>query len=228
MSVKILKPGESFPPTSESDSSGLLAIGGSLDVFSLKTAYLNGIFPWYSVGEPLMWWFPDPRMVLFPEELHVSKSMKKLLKSERFSVTCDKEFDSVINLCRDANGRSSETWITEEMINAYIEFHRAGYAHSVEVWENGDLAGGFYGVAIGRMFFGESMFFLRKNASKYGFIKFTQYLRECGFYVIDCQVFTSHLVSLGAVMIPGSDFTLLLARNRSSGLEEKVVFRETI
>lgn len=228
MSIKILRKGDPFPLPGEADKSGLLAIGGTLDISTLRSAYSKGIFPWYSKGEPIMWWSPDPRMVLFPDMLHVSRSMEKLLKTNAFKVTCNRNFEKVINYCRSIDNRGSETWITDEMVDAYINFNKEGYAHSVEVWAEGILVGGFYGVAIGQVFFGESMFFIKKNASKFGFIKFTRYLGEKNFSLIDCQIYTEHLSSLGAIEISGKDFQRILKNRIPDSNDEKTVFKGEI
>ncbi|MEN8154662.1 MAG: leucyl/phenylalanyl-tRNA--protein transferase [Acidobacteriota bacterium] len=198
MAVIILDRTKPFPPMDSIDESGLVAVGGSLTLKRLVEAYSKGIFPWYSEGEPVLWWSPDPRVVLFPEELHVSKSMKRELNRKKFSVTVDKEFEKVMLYCRETRADKEGSWITNDMIEAYKEFHYAGYAHSVEVWDGGKLVGGFYGVSMGKIFFGESMFYLKKNASKFGFIKFVLNLKKLGFRLIDCQVDTDHLKSFGA------------------------------
>jgi leucyl/phenylalanyl-tRNA--protein transferase len=224
MGIVYLNKGDPFPDPNRVEESGLLAIGGELNVKTLLSAYSLGIFPWYSKGEPLMWWSPDPRMVLFPEEIHISGTMRKLLKKNIFNVTCNKNFESVIEKCRSTGSRANGTWITDEMVCAYTDFHRAGYAHSIEVWEGDELVGGFYGVSIGKIFFGESMFHLKKNASKYGFIKFVEYLKDREFILIDCQVYTKHMASLGACEITGEEFKRILKKGISTALNEKVGF----
>ena len=196
-----------FPPVHLAEPEGVLAIGGDLSVERLLLAYRNGIFPWYSDGEPILWWTPDPRFVLFPERLHVSKSMHRLLKTGRFQVTLDRAFPKVIRECQKTPRRNQPgTWLTGAMLNAYCRLHEAGYAHSVEVWEDDVLAGGLYGVSLGRCFFGESMFTKVSNASKVGLIGLVDRLREWEFPLIDCQVETAHLASLGAEPIPRVEF----------------------
>ncbi len=195
-----------FPPVDEAEEDGLLAAGGDLSIDRLLLAYRSGIFPWYDEGIPL-WWCPDPRFVLYPDELRVSKSMKQLLKKDAFDFTVNKAFEQVIANCRAATRRGQDgTWITEEVLAAYIQLHKLGYAHSAEVWKNGELLGGLYGIRMGKVFFGESMFSLVSNASKYAFIKWVELLKEEGVELIDCQVYTEHLESLGARMIPRKNF----------------------
>jgi leucyl/phenylalanyl-tRNA--protein transferase len=199
-----------FPPVDQSEPDGLLAIGGDLTVARLLNAYRKGIFPWYEGNTPL-WWCPDPRFVLYPEELKVSKSMRALLKRDTFDFTINRDFPSVIRACKDSPRRGQDgTWINDEVIRAYMKLHELGYAHSAEVWQDGVLAGGLYGIRLGRVFFGESMFSGVSNASKYTFIRYATQLREEGVALIDCQVYTSYLESLGAKMIPRSRFTATL------------------
>ena len=201
-----------FPPPQLALEEGLLAVGGGLSRERLLLAYSMGIFPWYSEGEPILWWSPDPRMVLFPERLHVSKSLRQTLRSGRFEVTMDQAFRRVIRACADAPGRGSEgTWITPAMIAAYTDLHEAGYAHSVEAWRDGELAGGLYGVSLGACFFGESMFSAQSNASKAALAGLTERLMAWGFGLIDCQVANDHLRSLGAEEVSRERFLLLLA-----------------
>ena len=201
-----------FPPVHLAEPDGLLAIGGDLTVERLLLAYKNGIFPWYE-GEHILWWCPDPRFVLFPDELKISKSMKQLIKKEEFQFTINKAFEEVINNCKTINRKGQEgTWITNEVKKAYTLLHKKGIAHSAEVWKNGVLAGGLYGIRLGKVFFGESMFSKQSNASKYAFIKYTEYLNEEGVEIIDCQVYTEHLESLGARMIPRKEFISLLKK----------------
>ena len=191
---------------------GLLAVGGDLTVARLLAAYRRGIFPWYSAGQPILWWSPDPRMVLFPEKLHVSRSLRKTLRRNRFRLTVDHDFEAVIAACAEPRRDEAGTWITEEMRLAYIRLHRAGHAHSVEAWEGDRLVGGLYGVAIGRVFFGESMFSRVSDASKVAFACFVRHLAASGFELVDCQVHSAHLASLGAETIPRHRFTTLLDR----------------
>lgn len=199
-----------FPPVHLSEPDGLLAIGGDLSPERLLLAYRKGIFPWYE-GEYILWWSPDPRCVLFPEELKISHSMKQLLKRNVFEFTTDKAFGEVIKNCKQINRKSqASTWITDEVENAYMQMHQLGYAHSVEVWQDGNLAGGLYGLRIGKVFFGESMFSHVTNASKYAFIKYVQQMQADGVELVDCQVHTAHLESMGARLIPRRDFLHLL------------------
>lgn len=198
-----------FPDVSEASSEGLLAIGGDLSPERLIHAYSNGIFPWFENEEPILWWSPDPRFVLFPEDLKVSKSMKQILKRNSFEVTVNKAFKSVIEACAEAKrGGQNGTWITEQMIKAYDKLHQLGYAKSVEVWKNNRLVGGLYGIDLGnRVFSGESMFTKVSNASKFGFIVFVQ---NSNYSVIDCQIHTKHLESLGARHISRKDYLKFL------------------
>ncbi len=196
-----------FPPPDKADPDGLLAFGGDLDPDRLLIAYRMGIFPWFNPGDPILWWSPDPRMVLYPSHLHVSKDMRRILRKGLFSISYDTNFNAVINACKDIQRKDqSGTWITDEMARAYEELHKRGYAHSVEVWQNGELVGGLYGVSLGACFFGESMFSQVSNASKTGFITFVQDLARNGFQMIDCQVYTDHLARLGAEEIPRNRF----------------------
>lgn len=196
-----------FPPVEDALEDGLLAIGGDLSTERLLLAYSYGIFPWFNEDEPPLWWSPDPRFVLFPGELKVSKSMQRLIKQERFEFRVDTAFPDVIYQCSRAHRPGQDgTWISNEVIEAYTELHRLGYAHSAEAWRDGELAGGLYGVLLGKVFFGESMFSRESNASKYAFIKWVEALKEQGIVMIDCQVFTGHLESLGARMISREAF----------------------
>lgn len=200
-----------FPPPYLADEDGLLAVGGDLSCERLLLAYSMGIFPWYIESSPIFWWSPDPRLVLFPEELHVSRSLKQIIKKQIFTITTDKAFEEVIRNCATIKRRGSKgTWLTEEMINAYIDLHRLNYAHSCESWYNGELVGGLYGVAIGGVFFGESMFTKMSNASKVAFVKTVESLNSWGFVIIDCQVQTKHLMSFGARLIPRKQFLKIL------------------
>ncbi|MBB4119399.1 leucyl/phenylalanyl-tRNA--protein transferase [Mesonia hippocampi] len=204
-----------FPPAHLATHDGLLAIGGDLSVERLILAYHSGIFPWFEEESPLLWWSPDPRMVLYPEQLKISKSMKKLIRNKAFKVTINKSFTEVISNCAQVKRKDQEdTWITTNMINAYCELHELGWAHSVEVWDvNEKLIGGLYGILLKDkgVFCGESMFTHVSNASKYGFISFVQYLhQEYNIKLIDCQVYTKHLDSLGAKTIPRAKFLSFL------------------
>jgi leucyl/phenylalanyl-tRNA--protein transferase len=203
---------ENFPDVSEANGDGLLAIGGDLSEERLLLAYHSGIFPWFSKGDPILWWSPDPRFVLFPDKLRVSKSMKKLIRDKEFQVTFNQNFESVIENCATIKREGqADTWITEEMKEAYINLHKQGYAKSVEVWRHGlsnspKLVGGLYGIDLGNVFCGESMFSAEANASKFGFIKWVQHLQNKKYDLIDCQVHTPHLESLGAEMISRERF----------------------
>jgi leucyl/phenylalanyl-tRNA--protein transferase len=189
---------------------GLLAVGGDLSEDRLLLAYRSGIFPWYGPGQPILWWSPDPRLVLFPDRLRVARSLAKTIRKAAFSITIDQAFDAVINACAEPRPGQAGTWIIPEMMAAYRELHAAGYAHSVECWQEGKLAGGLYGVAIGRTFFGESMFARTTDASKVAFVGLVRQLSRWGFPLIDCQVYTAHLASLGAEMIPRRKFIRML------------------
>ncbi len=206
MALFVLEDNKGFPPVHMAEPDGLLAIGGDLSAERLLHAYRKGIFPWYE-GTPILWWCPNPRFVLFPAELKVSKSMKTLLKKNAFDFTVDKAFDQVIAQCKTIVRKDQDgTWINEEVQQAYIRLHELGFAHSAEVWKNGKLEGGLYGIRMGKIFFGESMFSNQSNASKYAFISYVQLLIEQGVELIDCQVYTEHLESLGAVMITREEF----------------------
>lgn len=199
-----------FPPVHLAEPDGLLAVGGDLTQERLLLAYRSGIFPWYE-GQHVLWWSPDPRFVLFPDQLRVSKSMQQLLKRKAFTFTINKDFAGVINNCKTITRREQAgTWITAEVKQAYIQLHQAGYAHSAEVWLDGELVGGLYGIRLGNVFCGESMFSKVSNASKYAFISYVQVLKQQGVQLIDCQVYTPHLESLGAEMIDRSTFIALL------------------
>ncbi len=212
MPLHILDEQIKFPPVEDSVEDGLLAMGGDLSEKRLLLAYKNGIFPWYEGDIPL-WWCPDPRFVLFPEELKVSKSMKQLLKRNAFTFTTNKAFESVIHHCKETKRNEQfGTWITDEVENAFIKLHHAGYAHSAEAWINDKLVGGLYGVRLGKIFFGESMFSLESNASKYALLSYVHLLEKENIAMIDCQVYTQHLESLGARMIARKEFITLLNR----------------
>lgn len=188
-----------FPNPELSDEDGLLAIGGDLEAERILLAYCNGIFPWYSDESPILWWSPNPRFVLYPEELKISKSMGKLIRRNLYKVTIDTCFREVITECRET--RHGDTWITPEMLEAYCELHDFGFAHSIETWFEGNLVGGLYGISLGSCFFGESMFSKMDNASKIALITLTEKLKMRNFTLIDCQVYTKHLESLGAVQV---------------------------
>jgi len=199
-----------FPPVSDALEDGLLAMGGGLGPERLLLAYRNGIFPWFEGDIPL-WWCPNPRFVLFPGELRVSKSMGQLLKRKAFKFTTNTAFAGVIHYCKTNDRKGQDgTWITDEVEAAYVHLHQLGYAHSAEVWQDGVLVGGLYGIRLGAVFFGESMFSLVSNASKYAFISYVEQLLNEDVALIDCQVYTEHLESLGARMIDRPDFIQML------------------
>jgi len=204
-----------FPHPLAASPEGILAIGGDLSPERLKLSYAYGIFPWYSEESPLLWWFPDPRCVLVPSQVVISKSMRSLLRKHPYNVTLDTRFDEVILQCQTIRRPGQRgTWIQPEMVEAYVELHAAGYAHSVEIWQDTDLVGGLYGVAIGRVFFGESMFSLIPNTSKYALIILAQFLQKAGFWLIDCQENTPHLRRMGAGLMPAAEFHDVLKKNR--------------
>ncbi len=206
-----------FPPPHLATKEGLLAIGGDLTPDRLLLAYSMGIFPWYSEGQPILWWSPDPRMVLFPEEFKIPKSLEKKIRRAIFEITFDTAFNSVIEACADTNLRRSDgTWITPEMQKAYCRLHIMGYAHSVEAWCHGELAGGLYGVSLGRMFFGESMFTRIDDASKVCLAALITFAQKHDFLLIDCQVPTDHFKKLGARNIDRKQFILLLTKTISN------------
>ena len=206
-----------FPPPFLADPSGIIAVGGDLQPERLLLAYKMGIFPWYSPEDPPVWWCPDPRCVVFPEKVNISKSMRQVLRSRKFRVTFNRDFLGVMEGCRDVfRPGQHATWITDEFIASYHELHERGYVHSVEVWEEEELVGGLYGMVLGKCFFGESMFARVSNASKTGFIMMMRNLEKHNFAVVDCQIRTPHLVSLGAEMIPRSRFLELLRKNTSN------------
>ncbi|MFW0739547.1 leucyl/phenylalanyl-tRNA--protein transferase [Flavobacterium sp. T12S277] len=202
-----------FPPVSEADEEGILAIGGDLDPERLKLAYKSGIFPWFNEGEPILWWSPDPRMVLFLDELIVSKSMRNILNRKQFKVTFNQSFEAVISNCQNIkrDGQNG-TWISNEMIDAYCKLNEQGIAKSVEVWQDEVLVGGLYGIDLGHVFCGESMFSKVSNASKVAFIALVQYLKEANYKLLDCQVHNSHLESLGCREIDREAFISILKK----------------
>lgn len=210
--VKFIDIDDEFPPLECALSDGLLAVGADLSRSRLLTAYRSGIFPWYNEGEPPMWWSPDPRFVMLPESLKVSKSMRSILNTNRFDFTANKAFEEVVEQCRTiVRPEQDGTWITQDVKHAYTDLHNAGYAISGEAWRNGVLVGGLYGVRIGDVFFGESMFSIESNASKFAFIRLVRLLQSCGVKLIDCQVHTDHLERLGAFMIPRAEFVALVS-----------------
>ncbi len=204
---------DSFPPVEQAlrEPDGLLAAGGDLSPERLLAAYRRGIFPWYSRGQPILWWSPDPRAVLVPTELKIARSLAKTLRNAGFEIRFDTEFESLMRACGDKRLRPEGTWISREMREAYTRLHDLGFAHSVEVWLDGEMVGGLYGVALGRIFYGESMFSRERDASKVALKHLCDRLNERGFALIDCQMATAHLQSLGAKLIPRSEFTRLVA-----------------
>lgn len=203
-----------FPHPLLADEDGLLAMGARLDIDTLLLAYQFGIFPWTSADQPLFWYYTHPRCVLFPDKLKISKSMRPFLNGSRFTWTMDTAFKEVMTHCKHKVRSGQEgTWIFEELQSVFLELHERGHAHSVEVWEDDELVGGLYGIALGRIFFGESMFANVSNASKFGFIKLVSWLKAQGFWLIDCQQETQHLTSLGAEMISSDTFYGTLKKN---------------
>lgn len=204
-----------FPPVSEADEEGILAIGGDLSPERLQLAYKSGIFPWFNEGEPIIWWSPDPRMVLFPDELIVSKSMRNILNRKQFKVTFNQNFKDVISNCQKIKREGQEgTWISNEMIDAYCVLHAQGIAKSVEVWQDEVLVGGLYGIDLDHVFCGESMFSKVSNASKVAFIALVNYLKEGSYKLLDCQVYNSHLESLGCREIDREEFMFILENQK--------------
>ncbi|MBW2492002.1 MAG: leucyl/phenylalanyl-tRNA--protein transferase [Deltaproteobacteria bacterium] len=214
MPVFLLSDTIEFPPPHFASEDGLLAVGGDLSQERLLLAYRMGIFPWFSDNEPILWWSPDPRLVLYPHEIKISKTLKKIIKKETFRVTMDLAFNEVINQCAQVRLQKNQgTWIIEDIIKAYLRLHESGFAHSVEVWCHGKLAGGLYGVSLGKCFFGESMFNLISNASNIALVKLVEYLEKLSFDLIDCQVTTEHLIRFGAREIPRTLFLKQLEKS---------------
>jgi leucyl/phenylalanyl-tRNA--protein transferase len=205
-------PRQAFPDLSKAlqEPNGLLAFGGCLSPQRLLNAYRHGIFPWYNPGEPILWWSPNPRLVLFPEKLNISRSLHKTLRKQLFEIRFDRSFAQVISACAAPRRTDGGTWITEEMQSAYRQLHRLGVCHCVEAWQEGELVGGLYGLAIGQVFFGESMFHTKTDASKVAYVHLVQQLAAWGYKLIDCQVSSEHLLSLGAEEISRSNFQSLL------------------
>ena len=195
-----------FPHPSSANDDGIVAIGGDLSVERLILAYSNGIFPWFNEEDIPIWWSPDPRSILFTNEVKISKSMRNVFNQKKFDFTLDNDFNGVITNCRNVRIRKEGTWITDDIIRSFSQLHEMGLAHSVEVWQEGKLVGGLYGLSLGNMFFGESMFSLVSNSSKAAFIFLAKKLHEIGFEIIDCQLPTEHLSSLGAVNVPREFF----------------------
>jgi len=206
------RPDAPFPDVelAEQDPDGLLAVGGDLSPTRLINAYRQGIFPWYNPGQPILWWAPNPRTVLFPERLRVSRSLRKTLRRQLFSASVDRAFAAVLQGCAEPRGDQTGTWILPEMMDAYTRLHRRRLAHSVEVWQEQTLVGGLYGVAMGRVFFGESMFSRVSDASKVALVHLVNILRAWGYRLIDCQVYSEHLTSLGAEPVSRRQFSQLL------------------
>ena len=206
--IRWLRPGDPFPPLTQAlaEPNGLLAAGGELSAARLIEAYRNGIFPWFNHGQPILWWSPDPRMVLIPRELKVARSLGKILRNRDYEVRADTDFRQVISACAAPRATQDGTWISAEMIAAYGALHERGIAHSIETWIDGELAGGLYGVAIGRMFYGESMFARVPDASKIALVHLVRELQRRDFGMVDCQMHTRHLASFGAREIPRADF----------------------
>ena len=202
---------QAFPPVDQANKEGILAVSMNLSIVRLLEAYHKGIFPWYNADEPVLWWTPDPRMVLFPEELKISKSMRKIFRDELFKITYNQDFKAVIENCRDISRAGQDgTWISDEIIAYYTHLFNLGWVQSVEVWnQEGDLVGGLYGVLVDRVFCGESMFAKESNASKAGFISFIQEFKN-ELDLIDCQIYTKHLASLGARLIPRKEYLTYL------------------
>jgi len=198
------------------DPDGLLAVGGDLRTERLQLAYASGIFPWYSDGQPILWWSPDPRCVLFPDHIHISRSLRKTLRQRRFRVTLDQAFPEVIHACAASREETTGTWITDAMESAYNELHQQGLAHSIECWLDDRLVGGLYGLAMGRCFFGESMFSYETDASKVAFVHLAGQLRKWNYEIIDCQVENPHLISLGAESISREQFLSILEKNKDA------------
>jgi leucyl/phenylalanyl-tRNA--protein transferase len=205
-------PEQDFPLVNKAlrEPDGLLAVGGCLSQYRLLNAYRHGIFPWYNPGDPILWWSPDPRLVLFPDKLLISRSLRKTLNKNIFSVTFDRAFSEVIAACADPRKDASGTWINAEIYTAYNRLHQAGFAHSVETWFGEELVGGLYGIALGRVFFGESMFHTKTDASKVAFVTLVKQLKLWDYQLIDCQVHTKHLESFGAQEIDRDYFIKLL------------------
>jgi len=212
--IPFLGPADPFPPVEQAldNPDGLLAAGGSLSTRRLLDAYRHGIFPWFSDGDPILWWSPDPRTVLHPSRVHVSHSLRKRLRKEAFMITVDRAFAGVLDGCAAPRADDAGTWLSQAMRRAYVGLHAAGFAHSIEVWMDGELAGGIYGVAIGRMFFGESMFTRRTDASKIAMVRLAAQLDRWSCPLIDCQLETEHLLSLGAEPMPRRRFVAEVAQ----------------
>ena len=210
--ISLLHENTPFPPVEQAlrQPNGLLAAGADLSPSRLLEAYRHGIFPWFSAEDPILWWSPDPRMVLFPAEFKISRSLRKTLLRGQYQIRCDTAFEQVMRACSQPREGQNGTWIQEEMIAAYVRLHKAGYAHSIETWMDNKLVGGLYGVSIGRMFYGESMFSNKTDASKIALAYLTAQLKRWNFGMIDCQMNTAHLASLGAREITRREFLIRL------------------
>jgi leucyl/phenylalanyl-tRNA--protein transferase len=220
-----------FPDPRWATREGLLAVGGDLSPERLLLAYRTGIFPWYGENEPILWWSPNPRCVLFPQDIYVSRRLERVIGQRRFRLTCNQAFTRVVSVCADVRTQKGEqTWLVAEMKEAYQELHELGFAHSVEAWEGDELVGGLYGVALGKFFFGESMFHRRTNASKVILVQLARYLEREEFILLDCQVHNPHLASMGARDVPRDDFLGLLIKGdlAPGGNVEKVLMPELI
>lgn len=206
------KPNQAFPTLDQAleEPNGLIAVGGCLSPQRIINAYRHGIFPWFNPDEPILWWSPNPRLVLFPEKLKVSRSLNKTLRKQLFEIRLDSAFLSVIQACAEPRPEQAGTWISNEMKQAYLQLHHLGIAHSVEAWQDGELVGGLYGISLGQVFFGESMFHRKTDASKVVFVNLVKQLTNWGYRLIDCQVKSEHLVSLGAEEISRNEFANLL------------------
>jgi len=203
-----------FPPVALAEKNGLLAIGGDLSPERLLLAYRNGIFPWYSEGDPILWWSPSPRLVIYPGEFKIPGRLSRLVRQKKFTVSMDRSFRQVITACATLGDRKKKgTWITDDMLEAYCQLHAMGYAHSVECWQDNQLAGGLYGIALGSVFFGESMFSLQPNTSKIALVTLVKKLLEWNFDLIDCQMKTAHLMQFGAREISAKEFQARLAES---------------
>jgi len=222
LSIVWLEHIKDFPDPNLGDNEGLLAIGGELTPEWLLKAYRMGIFPWFNAGDPIMWWSPNPRMILYPKEFKVSKSFRNILNKKKHVVTFNRNFQEVIQYCGEIKRMGQEgTWLTSEMKSAYLTLHKMGWAHSIEVWNESELVGGLYGLAMGKLFFGESMFSKESNASKIALYSLSQLLITKGFEFIDCQIYTSHLESLGAKEVERTEF-IKLVQNQTN-LEQVIL-----
>ena len=213
--LNILDHTQEFPDveTALEEPDGLLAVGGCLSPKRLEKAYRHGIFPWYNENEPILWWSPNPRLILKPEKLIISRSLRKVIRKEKFQMSFDVAFEDVLDACGGRRASTQGTWITQEMKNAYLKLHSLGLVHSVECWYRQELVGGLYGVAIGRVFFGESMFYKYSNASKVAFVSLVEMLLSWGYVLIDCQMQTQHLINFGAENMPRNEFVQILTQN---------------